>query len=69
MMTETQIAQIIDFEEGTLDAVETVDLFSGLVASGMVWHLQGFYGRTAEALIDQGYIDQDGRVVRYPEEF
>ena len=47
---------IIDFESGELDFDQTCELFQELVNSGLVWQLQGSYGRTAMALADAGYI-------------
>lgn len=49
------IDKIIAFENGELDTDETVELFQNLIDSGMAWKLQGSYGRTAQALIEQGY--------------
>jgi hypothetical protein len=46
--------QLIAFEEGELEEQETINLFQHLIDTGMVWKLQGFYGRTAADLIDAG---------------
>lgn len=35
-----------------------------LIKTGMCWSLQGFYGRTASALIEQGIISPDG-IINY----
>ena len=43
--------------------LEILQLFSELINNGMAWTLQGSYGRTASALIDAGYISEDGRHV------
>lgn len=32
-----------------------IQSFQTLIDSGIVWTLQGFYGRTAMALIEKGY--------------
>ena len=53
---------IIAYESGELTDQEFVYFFSELVKSGLVWNLQGHYGRTAAALIDEGYIDREGNV-------
>jgi hypothetical protein len=50
------INKIIAFEDGELTWEEVIDLFQELVDSGAVWQLQGFYGRTAQDLIDQGLV-------------
>lgn len=46
---------IIAFENGELDEEEIVEGFQGLIDSGLVWQLQGTYGRTAAALIEAGH--------------
>ena len=47
---------MMDFEEGMLADEEIIELFQKLVDSGLVWQLQGFYGRTAQALIEEGLV-------------
>jgi hypothetical protein len=44
---------LFSYEAGELDEVETVELFQELIDTGLVWSLQGHYGRTAAALLDQ----------------
>lgn len=56
---------IMSLEAGELDAAETLELFSLLVASGMAWTLQGSYGRTAAELIHAGYLTRDGDVTEF----
>lgn len=53
---------IIAYESGELTDQEFVYFFAELVKSGLAWNLQGHYGRTAAALIDAGYIDNEGNV-------
>ena len=48
------ISKILDYEEGRLNEEETVELFQELIDSGVVWKLQGHYGRTAKRLIESG---------------
>lgn len=48
--------QIMQYEQGLLEEADVIELFSNLINSGMINHLQGHYGRTAQALIDQGLI-------------
>jgi hypothetical protein len=47
--------KLIAFENGELDFDEVVDLFQNLIDTGLAWTLQGFYGRTAAQLIDDGF--------------
>jgi hypothetical protein len=47
---------IMDFEEGSLEENDVIELFQFLVDTGIAWQLQGFYGRTAETLIEAGYV-------------
>lgn len=61
------VGAIMDHENGTLSANETLDLFAELVRSGMAWTLQGSYGRTATGLIKAGWIDDKGAVLTYPD--
>ncbi len=51
------ILDVMAYEQGDLSSAATIRLFSGLVASGMAWQLQGHYGRTARAFVEAGYID------------
>lgn len=50
------LGYIIDFENGSLEEDDVIELFQFLVDTGMAWQLQGFYGRTAEVLIEAGYV-------------
>lgn len=49
------IDQIIAFEQGELDEDQIIEMFQQGIDSGLVWQLQGSYGRTARHLIDAGY--------------
>lgn len=48
--------QIMLYEEGQLDEESVIDLFQFLVNTGLAWSLQGSYGRTAIALIQEGKV-------------
>ena len=60
--SSTLVGSIIAYEQGELNDQEVVCLFAELVKSGMAWSLQGSYGRTASALIKEGWIDHEGNV-------
>lgn len=46
--------KMIAFELGELSEDDTVEMFQELIDAGIVWQLQGFYGRTAASLIEEG---------------
>ena len=46
------------FEDGTEE--EILSAWQYLVDTGLAWSLQGWFGRTASALIDAGYIQPKG---------
>lgn len=50
------LGQMIEWENGELSEEDTIDLFQRLLNSGIVWELQGMYGRYAMGLMDQGLI-------------
>ena len=56
------LGMIIDYEDGTLDEEGILDLFQHLIDIGVVWSLQGSYGRMATALIESGHCSPRGRV-------
>jgi hypothetical protein len=41
---------------------DVLAFFGELIKSGVVWHLQGSYGRQAAAFIEAGLIDRKGNV-------
>jgi hypothetical protein len=54
-MQQNLIDKIIAYESGeivTEDAV--IAFFQELIDTGLAWELQGYYGRTAMALIKEG---------------
>lgn len=58
------VDRIIAYESGELNTIEVVELFADLVKSGMAWTLQGSYGRSAQSLINSGFITAEGEVDR-----
>jgi hypothetical protein len=55
-----RVSAIIAFESGELDGDKVIELFQHLVDTGLAWQLQGHYGRTAMALIEQGLVSKGG---------
>ena len=53
---------IIDFESGDMSMEDVITLFQHLVDTGVVWELQGSYGRLASQLIEQGLVDTRNNV-------
>ena len=49
------VDKIMDFESGEMNDQEVIEFFQELIDTGQAWSLQGSYGRTAQALIDEGY--------------
>jgi len=55
-----QVDNIIAYEQGELDGNAMLNPFASLVKTGMVWSLQGSYGRQAAYLIQRGYLTPAG---------
>ena len=62
------VNQIIAYEEGGLNDQNTLELFARLIKSGMVWKLQGHYGRMATDLINKEIISKDGKILKSAEQ-
>lgn len=60
MSTADVVDFITKFEDGKATQEEIIDGFQLLIDTGVVWHLQGSYGRTAQALIDAGHCTPPG---------
>jgi hypothetical protein len=47
--------------EGFIEAEseeQFIEAWQTLVSTGLAWRLQGWFGRTARAMIEQGYITE-----------
>jgi hypothetical protein len=55
-MTIDLVDRIMAYEQGEMDAEETVQFFQELVDDGLANILQGHYGRTAARLIEAGLV-------------
>ena len=58
------ISSIIRYEDGNMSENDTIAFFGELVANGMAWTLQGSYGRMAESLIRNGYLNRKGEILK-----
>tara|TARA_R100000781_G_scaffold101521_1_gene65044 strand:+ start:1947 stop:2168 length:222 start_codon:yes stop_codon:yes gene_type:complete len=63
MVTDkNRIDYIMAYEDGSIDDKGVLELFSHLIKNGMCWSLQGHYGRTASALIENDYVNRNGEI-------
>lgn len=51
---QTLLDDLLRYEDGSLTEPEVMALFQRLIDADLVQSLQGHYGRTARALIDNG---------------
>lgn len=62
--TKDFVDQIMQFESGMLNDKEIIELFSDMVKTNVAWSLQGHYGRAASALIEGGWLDNNGNILK-----
>ncbi len=68
MTSDERVDLIMEYEGGDITPENFFKLFSDLIKTGLCWSLQGFYGRTARELIDNGYISKEGEILKSPTE-
>lgn len=61
MDTLEAILNIEENEQATES--EILESWACLIKAGLVWQLQGSYGRGASALIEQGVISSEGEIL------
>ena len=54
--TQKLVTDIVSYESGEMSDEDTVSFFQELVNTGLVWNLQGHYGRMAVNLIESGLV-------------
>ena len=59
-MSLSNMQVLFDYEDGKLDTIQSLLLFSELLKSGLVWQLEEHFQRTARDLIQGGYLEFDG---------
>ena len=57
------INAIIQYESGEMTPDDIIQFFAKLVETGLINVMQGHYQRTAQDLIEGGYISVDGEVL------
>ena len=55
-VSKLPIYYLEDPEGNKLTSAQTIALWQYGVDTGQVWHLQGWYGRNAQAMIDEGIL-------------
>jgi len=58
------VDKIIAYEGGELSSQEALILFSEIIKGNLLHTLQGCYQRTAQALIEGGYISVKGEILK-----
>ena len=58
------VGYIMDYEAGSLRGDKVLELFANLIKSGKAWSLRGSYGRMASNLIDRGYLNAQGDILK-----
>lgn len=65
--TYTACAAIEGFDGEQHDYTDIVSAWQYLIDSGDAWSLQGWYGRTAQDLIDRGICQQPEEISKFKE--
>jgi hypothetical protein len=62
--TKDLIDQMMEYECGELSDQDTLNMYSEIIKNNMQYSLQGHYGRTASALIQDGWLDNKGNILK-----
>ena len=54
---------IKDFENGLLTQAESIELFSDLLKTGLIWNCNDIHIKLANYLVKQGFLDYEGNVL------
>ena len=55
--------RIIDYESGDLSLYETLELFSSLLTTKVIYQLQGHYQRQLQCFLDNQLLLPDGTIL------
>lgn len=59
------VGAIMDYEDGSQSARESLEMFSHLIKTGAIRGLQGSYQRAASDIVDAGYLTPDGDLTEF----
>jgi hypothetical protein len=62
------VTAIMNYESNDYTTNEMIELFSELVKTGLVFSLQGHYGRQADYLIQEGWLSETGEILKLDDE-
>ena len=62
MKKNQAVGYIMEYEQGSLSGLKTLEMFSHLIKTGLINGLQGSYGRTARALVEDNWLKKDGSI-------
>jgi hypothetical protein len=67
-MTDFRATMIAEGVEEAESTTEVLEAWSHLIKTGLCWRLQGFFGRSAASLIENGIISKEGEILVTEEE-
>jgi hypothetical protein len=62
------VGAIMEYEQDEQSARDTLTLFSHLIKTGTINGLQGSYQRTAQQMLDGGFLTPEGDVTDFAEQ-
>lgn len=62
--TKDLVDQIMEYESGMLSDPEALEMFSTIVKEKMHNSLQGHYSRTVSELMLDGWLDDEGNILK-----
>ena len=62
------VGKIMEYEDGTQGARDTLELFGHLIKTGTINGLQGSYQREAANMVNLGWLTPEGEMTPFAEE-